>query len=378
MTLSLLALALSVASADVPAAPLLQPGVYVLQADATWPAAPEDAPSGQAYEWRDVHALPTAARVRVAYVALDARAGLNRLVFATDPGYRYDINSANTLCPAYAFPGWNFRSEAMPFCRTNIANDGREAMLDGEARAFTLRWPEQKTFLRTEKIPARRKPTPEEVGACAISDVCEPDAYGRSIQHYAMTRARDRFVLQQARPFVDMLYLPRAIALHRAADAHSAASALPADSFVAVLGRTAAWYEVEPVVAGGHAQTGWIDRDVLVPLHWVDQQARLPGVGFRLGYAPAGGDDGDGPVQIAAIEIRDADSGQRRQVLRDFDSDPVGEDREVLQLIDVDGDGHADIVVPGVAGDPGDGQGQLVFRFDPRTRRFAEVPDAAP
>lgn len=372
MPLSLLALAIALAGAESPAEPLLQPGLYAVLPDAHLLAAPASAPPGQAYQAHYEHALPATAKVRYALVARDPQARINKLVFLTDAAYRYDINSVDKLCPAYAFPGWNERSEAQPFCRTNIGSDASEAAFTWSDTAFSLRWQDQKRYLGTERIPAQRRPTPEEAGACAISDVCAPEAYGRSIHQYALTHYRDGFALQQPRPYVDLLYLPRAVTLHARQDVRSPGTPLPADSFVAVLDRTMEWYHVEQVGRGGERRLGWIDRDALATLHWVEQSARMPGFRFRLGFEPVQADDAR--MLLSAIEVIDAHSGKRVQVMRDFEADPISGDGDVLRLEDIDADDYPDIVVPGLSAGGGGAGTESVYQYSPAMRMFGIDP----
>lgn len=371
MRFPLIALALCLAGAEASAATLLQPGIYQLQPKAYLqpastggePGAGSPLPAGEVVQHRYEHAVPAAAKVRYAFVARDRQAQRNTLVFLTDAAYQYDINSVNTLCRAYAFPGWNERSQAQPYCRTNIGTDGSEAALEWTSTQFTVRWKDRKRLLRTEHIPARRKPSAEEAGACAIADVCAPDAYGRSIQHHEVTHRSDGFVLWQPRDYVDVLYLAAPTTLHLQPDVGSAGETLAAGSHVAVLARTAEWYQIERIAPDGGSTRGWIDRDALSPTRWVDQPAHTDRFRFRLGYERSA--DEAAPSVLTAVEVVNAASGQRVQVLRDVDSDAGEEGSDVLQLVDANFDGHLDIELPGFSGGAGPNSTSNVFLFDP-------------
>lgn len=362
------ALALALASAGAPAAELLQPGIYRLDPDAWLQAAPATPAPGEAFEQRFAHALPASAKVRFAVVSRDRQGQRNTLAFVTDPGYRYDINSEDKLCPAYAFPGWNDRSDAQPFCRTNINPDGSEAAFEWSATQFSVRWNDRKRATGTERMPPQRKPSSEEAGACAISDVCAPEAYGRSITHYEVTHRRDGFVLQQARDYTDVLYVPIDVVAQTEPLVASAGEPLKAGSYVAVLSRTPAWFQVERIAPDGSRTSGWIDRDALSRPEWVAQTAMTPAYRFRLGFERGEGDDEE--RVLGAIEVLDVTTGTRVQILRDFDADPIGGAGDVLQRLDANFDGHPDILVPGMSGGAGPNSTDNVFLFDPASQTF--------
>ena len=363
--LPVLALAVAVAGSTAAAPDLLQPGLYALQPDAQLLAVPATPPAGENYQQRYAHAVPAAAGVRYAFVSRDPQAGLNKLVFLTDPAYQYDINSANLLCPAYAFPDWNAHSEAQPYCRTNIGANDREAALDWTSTAFSVRWADRKQLLGTVQVPPQRAPTAEEAGACAIADVCAPEAYGRHINQYEVVHYSDRFTLQQPRHYVDVLHVGTAVPLHAQASDADVVATIAAGSFLAVLRRTPAWSQVEQIAQDGSAVRGWVDRDALAPPAWVAQAAATPESRFRAGVAQ----DEDG-ARLTAIEVLDAHTGQRRQVLRDFEADPVGDDDALLQVVDANFDGHPDLLAPGMSGGAGPNSTFNVFLFDPASGAF--------
>lgn len=362
------ALALALASAGAPAAELLQPGIYRLEPAAWLQALPAIPAADEAFEQRFDHAVPASAKVRVAFVSRDPQGLRNKLVFVTEPGYRYDINSENRLCPAYAFPDWNDRSDAQPYCRTNINGDGSEAAFDWSTTQFTVRWNDRKRATGTERIPPQRKPTADEAGACAISDVCAPEAYGRSVHHYEVTHRRDGFVLQQARAYTDVLYLPIDVVVQTEPLATSAGEPLKAGGYVAVVSRTPAWLQIERIASDGSSASGWIDRDALSRPEWIAQAAVTPAFRFRLGFERSGGEDGE--RVLSAIEVLDAATGKRVQILRDFDADPIGVTGDVLQLVDANFDGHPDIQVPGMSGGAGPNSTDNVFLFDRASQTF--------
>jgi len=371
MKMSYAALLLAALMTRAEAGPLLEPGIYQLS-----PEAPEEEPvaapaAGEIHHETLASAIPHAAKVRYAFVSRDPGGALNKLVFVTDAAYRYDINSANRLCPAYAFPDWNERSDAQPFCRTNIGSADTEAALAWTERGFTLRWADQKTLIRTEQVPATRKPTPDEIGACAVGGVCAPDAYGRAVHHYQVTHYRDGFSLQAPRPYIDVFAATMDTPVYRIAEDGTASGTLAAGRYAGVLSRGAEWIGIEEVAADGAATPGWIRRDDLAAGdRRIPQQATTDRLRFVLVVAPADDDQ----ALLQAIDILDATTGQRRQILRDIDAEPLSAGPDVVQLVDANFDGWPDLSVPGYSGGAGPNATRNLFLFDPAARAFVFEP----
>jgi hypothetical protein len=349
------------------AGPLLQPGIYqrtpqASDADATTPPA-----AGEVNHDTVSAAIPDAAKVGYAFVSREQRDAMNKLVFVTDATYRYDINSANRLCPAYAFPDWNERSEAQPFCRTNIGSADSEAALAWTEQAFTVRWADKKTLIRTEDIPATRKPTPDEIGACAVGGVCSPESYGSTLHHYQVTHARDGFVLQAPRPYIDVFAATVDTPVYPTAEAGRARGTLAAGRYAGVLSWGPEWIGIEEVAADGSPTPGWIRReDLAVGEERVPQQAATASLRFVLAFSPA--DDDQSLLQ--SIDILDATSGERRQILRDIDAEPLTAGADVLQLVDANFDGWPDLSVPGYSGGAGPNDTRNLYLFDPASQAF--------
>jgi hypothetical protein len=353
------------------AAPLLQPGIYERTPQASDAGATTPAAAGEVNLDTVSAAIPDAAKVRYAFVSRDQRGAMNKLVFVTDPTYRYDINSANRLCPAYAFPDWNERSDAQPFCRTNIGSADSEAALAWTEHAFTVRWAYRKTLLRTEQIPATRKPTPDEIGACAVSGVCAPESYGGTLQHYQVTHYRDGFVLQAPRPYIDVFAATVDTPVYQRIEDSTPSGTLAAGRYAGVLSRGAEWIGIEDVAADGVPTPGWIRRDDLDGAAMrIPQQAATATLRFVLVVAPA--DDDQAVLQ--AIEILDAATGQRRQILRDIDAEPMAAGPEVLQLVDANFDGWPDLSVPGYSGGAGPNATRNLYLFNPAAQAFVFDP----
>ncbi|WP_421567188.1 XAC2610-related protein [Stenotrophomonas sp. PD6] len=353
------------------AGPLLQPGIYQRMPQAAEVDASAPPAAGEVNHDTISAAIPDAAKVRYAFVSRDQVGALNKLVFVTDPAYRYDINSPNRLCPAYAFPDWNERSNVQPFCRTNIGSADREAALAWTDRGFTVRWADQKTLIRTEQGPATRKPTPDEIGACAVGGVCAPESYGSTLHHYQVTHARDGFMLQAPRPYIDVFAATVDTPIYPHAEAGQARGTLAAGRYAGVLSWGPEWISIEEVSAEGSPTPGWIRRDDLaVGEVRVPQQAATDSLRFVLAFSPTDDDQS----QLQSIDILDAATGRRQQILRDIDAEPLTPGADVLQLVDANFDGWPDLSVPGYSGGAGPNATRNLFLFDPASQAFGFDP----
>ncbi|RZS31962.1 XAC2610-related protein [Corticibacter populi] len=378
------------ASADdlqEPGPTLLEPGLYRiepqghLQPDASLPL-----PRGENEIWAEefAHAVPAQAQVRYAIVSrsTDDPLGpgfgpLNKLLFLTDEAYRYDVNSANRLCPAYAFPGWNYHSSAQPFCRTGIGSD--EAILAWQAAAFSLSWAPQKEQTEVRLRPATVPPEQAATAACRRDWQCRRAAEPQVEVHYRITHRTDHFQLERARPYRDVLYVDSATPLHARPRPDAAQTGMPGPAFYAVLARDDQWYEVDAWRPDGSHGHGWLNRDVLEGNAWVPQQAQTGRFRFRAGFPPAATEGDDAPydegVALWAIEVIDRPSGRRHQVLRDFGSDRgYGTDPQsqahAVQLVDANFDGQPDLIVNGYSGGAGPNSTDNVFLYVPEQGRF--------
>jgi hypothetical protein len=366
-----IALLFATLSAPAPAGTLLQPGVYRLD-----PEAPRSAPvaapaAGEQHHDRFAPAVPAAAAVRYAFVSRDGEAALNKLVFVTAATYHYDINSADRLCPAYAFPDWNARSATQPFCRTNIGGDDSEAALSWSEDRFNVQWRDQKRLLRTEHIAPTRRPSADDIGACAVAGVCVPEAYGGAVHHYEVTHYRDRFALQAPRPYIDVFAATVDTPVYPGEAASAPMGTLAAGRYAGIIAASAEWIAIEQVDADGSTLPGWIRRDDLSAGDArIPQQAATANLRFVLAFAPT---DDDAAV-LTAIDIRDAATGQRRQILRDIDAEPMAARADVLQLVDANFDGWPDLSVPAYSGGAGPNATQNIFLFDPARQRFVFEP----
>ena len=167
----------------------------------------------------------------------------------------------------------------------------------------------------------------------------------------------------------DILFLENAVPVFASREGTNNRSELKAGTFVAVLDRQSEWFEVD-YFEHGNARHGWIDRDDVVPVQWLAQRAATRDFRFRVGVVP--GDSGTDAPQPVAIEVLSRHSGQRLQVLRDFESDGryvLGE--EAIDVVDANFDGHPDIAIHGVSGGAGPNSMTNVFLYDPVRRRFS-------
>lgn len=355
----------------VAAADLLPPGLYRLVEGAHREAEPLPPVQGESHQDRFEHAVPDVARVRYALVARDDAAGLNTLVFLSDAAGAYGDTPGRRTCQAYAFPDWNDYTTARPFCRIAIgADDARVASTDD---GFTISYENVKRHVGATRVPAVRAPTAEEAGICAIADVCAREAYGSTINQYEVTHYHDRFVLLAPHAYRDLLFVPRPVPMLASARSVTAIAEIDAGSFVAVIDRDGEGYAIERIAADGTRAGGWLDRDVLEPLQWIEQSVTLPGMRFRVGVLP--GEDEEGAVLPIALEVLDATTGARRQVLRDLDADATRASPDLLQVVDANFDGAPDLQLSGLSGGAGPNATSNIILFDRAQQRFVLDPE---
>ncbi|AMR76495.1 XAC2610-related protein [Cupriavidus nantongensis] len=362
LILALLMLGAAVAGHAYGAA--LTPGIYRMDANSYLTAVQRaEAGPNKRIEEKFEHAFPAAAGVTYAVVSREARYAepeRNRVLFLTVDGYKAERGELS--CIAYALPGWNDYSTTNPFCA------GEEALSDRTLASFVLRHPPRRRDLAGIHIPAERTPTQEDRVGCLLG-VCDPAAYGRWIQRVEVTYRTDRFTLEKVRPYQDILFLENAVPVFASRERTNNRSELKAGTFVAVLDRQSEWFEVD-YFEDGNARHGWIDRDDVVAVQWLAQRASTRDFRFRVGVVP-GDRDTDAP-QPVAIEVLSRHSGQRLQVLRDFESDGryvLGD--EAINVVDANFDGHPDITIHGMSGGAGPNSTTNVFLYDPVRRRFS-------
>ncbi|WP_422506093.1 XAC2610-related protein [Stenotrophomonas sp. GZD-301] len=354
----------------VAAADLLAPGLYRLVAGAHREAAPLPPVEGESHQDRFEHAIPDAARVRYAMVSRDETAGLNTLVFLSDAADAYGDTPGRRTCQAYAFPNWNDYATARPFCR--IAIGGDDARVAATADGFTIGYENVKRHIGATRVPAVRAPTAEEAGICAIADVCAREAYGSTLNQYEVTHYRDRFVLIEPHAYRDLLFVARPVPMLAAARSSTRIGEVGAGSFVAVIDRDGEGYGIERIAADGTRTRGWLDRDALEPLQWIDQSVTLPGLRFQVGVLPA--EDEEGAVLPVALAVLDATTGARRQVLRDIEAGPTQASPDLLQTVDANFDGAPDLRLPGLSGGAGPNATSNILLFDRAQQRFVLDP----
>ncbi|SOY85137.1 conserved exported protein of unknown function [Cupriavidus taiwanensis] len=343
----------------------LTPGIYRIDATSNLTAVLRtEVGPGKRIEERFEHAFPAAAGVTYAVVSRDARYAepeRNRVLFLTADGYKAETELGDRACIAYALPGWNYYSAAEPFC------SGEDTLSDRTLASFILRLPPRRRDLDGIHIPPVRTPTQDDRVGCLLG-VCDPAAYGKSIERVEVTYRTDRFTLEKVRPYLDIVFLENAVPIFASRERTNNRSELKARTFVAVLDRQSEWFEVD-YFEHGNARHGWIDRDDVVPVQWLAQRAATRDFRFRVGVVP-GDSDTDAP-QPVAIEVLSRHSGQRLQVLRDFESDGryvLGE--EAIDVIDANFDGHPDIAIDGMSGGAGPNSTTNVFLYDPAGRQF--------
>ncbi|SOZ34157.1 conserved hypothetical protein [Cupriavidus neocaledonicus] len=344
----------------------LTPGIYRVDAGSYLTAAQRaQAAPGERIEERFEHALPAAAGVTHAAVSREARYGeaeRNRVLFVTADGYQAEADEGNRFCVAYALPGRNDYSVSDPFCA------GEEALADRTLASFILRRPPRRRDLDGILIPPERIPTQDDRIGCLLG-VCDSAANGKSVHRVEVTYRADRFTLEKVRPYQDILFLENTVPVFSSRERTESRSELKAGTFVAVLDRQSEWFEVD-YFEHGTARHGWIDRDDFVPVQWLAQRATTRDFRFRVGLVP-GDSHTDGPRPVA-IEVLSRHSGDRLQVLRDFESDGAYVlAEEAIDVVDANFDGHPDIAIHGMSGGAGPNSTTNVFLYDPVRHRFS-------
>ena len=148
--------------------------------------------------------------------------------------------------------------------------------------------------------------------------------------------------LAEARPYVDIVRLPRQAYFYQAPDAAKKTAAyVVADDYVAVLQKTADWLLVD--FFGATSETrGWIRREDLVRGPWVEQTAKTAQYSFSVACRHDAGDW----ISVDALQIKDRSSGRRTQVFYDLNRvQDMARCEDVVALEDANFDGYPDLVV---------------------------------
>ena len=366
-----LALALTLSTATF-AAELLKPGLYRIQpvSELITPFDRDAAPFGK-YVENFKHSIPEAAKATYAMVSRDPDSNLNKLVFLVDKSYVFDINSANKLCVAYAFPDSIYGLGSKPFCgiERNFSDFG--ATMKWTTDTFAVSWRTDIKISKTEHIEPQRKETPEEALSCALGIRCEMTARFHLINHYQVTHYNDSFKLANSRNYIDLLYAGKAVRMYERPDrGFDLGIDVEANSYFAILSVNPAWYQIERFSQDGKSIQGWINRDDLINVQWITQKSRTKDFQFRVAFRKTDDEYYRRPFDPVAIEVLDSKTGQRIQVIRDFDSDIETADDDALSTVDANFDGYQDLSMYGMSGGAGPNSTQNFFLFDPETRQF--------
>jgi hypothetical protein len=291
--------------------------------------------------------LPAAAHIDYAVVARDPERTQNRVLFLVDSQYRYDINNPSKLCRAYAFPNWIGYSSSQPICGINASGDpdDYDAAFNWTTNTFMITWRNDRKYLRSDY-----------------------DDKGLLYSRYEITHRSDRFVLATRSAYQSVQYLTKDVPFFSSANRGASSEVLPAGSYVAVVASGSEWEQVDRFAQDGTPTHGWINRDDLEDIKWVDQKETTKHFRFRVAFTV--GADAANPATAVAIEVLDRATGKRVQVIRDFDADPWGESDTSLTPIDANFDGHLDLMIGGSSGGVGPNYTYNFFLFDPKTRRF--------
>ena len=172
--------------------------------------------------------------------------------------------------------------------------------------------------------------------------------------------------LVEARPYVDVLRLPRQAYFYSAPDASNKTPAyVVAGDYVAVLRRSGDFFLADFFGAQGDTR-GWLRHEDFVSGHWCDQRAKTPQYTFAAACTENASDDDH--VYVDALEVKDRASGRRIQILYDIGAMALGTCSDAVWLADANFDGYPDIVIRVLEGGANFLNG--FFLFDPVRRRF--------
>ncbi|MDV6332674.1 XAC2610-related protein [Asticcacaulis sp. 201] len=362
LSLAVLAGSTAAGGAHDPTDAGIAPGIYRLEASQDHP---KPAPS-QDTRYRKIaniykSALPEGAGVT--YAVVTAGHSETRIQFIGRAVGQTQTDAGGRICQAYAFPGWNAYSDNQPFCRSETA---AEAGFQPLPNGFVFSQPDETASGRSEFIPPERKPTAQETGACAVSDVCAPEAFGYTVTYETVTHQSDRFALQASHPYTDLIYLGHEVKAGLGPNPDQRTVALPQGSFVAVLKTEADWIEGDQVTPSGQTVRIWLRREDLIDGRWVGQKAMTGAYSFDV--AVEGDDD---MMHAVALRVRERKTGRTVQTLFNIETEERQDDADaLLQVWDANFDGQPDLSLRAQSGGAGPNSTENVFLFDPKTKRF--------
>lgn len=303
-------------------------------------------------------AIPNDAGVKYAIVANDGQ--MNKILFITSDGFEQDRNQKNAFCRAYATPNWNYYSDDMPFCRTSIGSN--DAQFQNTNIGFMFSFPDVKKEENGTLVEAKRKPTPEEVGACAASGVCAKDAYGYYINNETIFHYSDSFKPISLQKYKDIIYLSKDTKAYSSAVIKDF-TIIKANSFVALKQVRDNYIDIDYFSHDGISKNYKILRDDIIKGQWVNQKAKTKKFKFKLAI-----DDG---AAANALKIIDAKTGKTIQSFYNLESElAFDKPDDAINLIDINFDGYQDISLFRMSGGAGPNSTQNIWIYSPKTGKF--------
>ena len=303
-------------------------------------------------------AIPNEAGVKYAIIANDGQ--MNKILFITGDSFEQDRNQNHAFCHAYATPNWNYYSDDMPFCRTSIGSN--DAQFQHTNIGFMFSFPDVKKEENGTIVEAKRKPTPEEIGACAVSGVCAKEAYGYYINNETIIHYSDSFRPVSLQKYKDIIYLSKDTKAYLSAGFKDK-DIIKAKSFVALRQMNDNFIDVDYFSNDGSSKNYKILRDDLIKGEWIEQKARTNKFKFKIAI-----DEG---VTANALKIIDAKTGKTIQSFYDIDSElAFDKPNDAIHLVDINFDGYKDISLFRMSGGAGPNSTENIWIYNPKTGKF--------
>ncbi len=178
------------------------------------------------------------------------------------------------------------------------------------------------------------------------------------------SNAISRFDLSEARPYVDIVPVPRQAFFYNAPDVSKRGAAyVVADDQVAVLQETEDWLLVD--YFGPRNDTrGWLRREDFVRGPWVAQRQAAPRYAFAAACTVVAG----GGIDADAIEIKERATGRRSQILYDLGVYLGSACEDVVSVVDANFDGYPDFSLRAIEGNAN--YMDTFYLYNPVTRQF--------
>lgn len=260
-------------------------------------------------------------------------------------GYLFnDYGSDNGLCSSHSLS-------------MQPSNDGT---------SFVISSPDSKAELPAIYIKRETPLPPEKIGVALALGI---DPWGWYVSSFEITHLQSRFTLQTPLAVERILKLARPTSIYAERAVAFPEQVLDANSYVGVLHTDSEWLEVVQAKRDGRLIRGWLDRDRIEELQWIDQEATIDNFRFRVAYTTSP-PDSFSEQNAVAVEVLESSTGKRHQVLRDFYSRPREPSSRALEIVDANFDGKLDFSIDGDDGGAGPNYTTNFFLFNPKTRYF--------